>query len=118
MPKRKPKPLAPSTIAAVERARAYIGTHCLNGATLEKTAKAARLSACYLHRSFTQHFSETPKSFQTRMQIDAAKLMMENGDSLVDVARRTGFSHAGHFSARFRAITGMTPTKWMAKNCK
>ena len=53
------------------------------------------------------------KEYITKIRIDMAKGMIETGKmSLGDIAEKTGFSSASHFSTAFRNSTGLTPSQY------
>ena len=53
------------------------------------------------------------KEYITKIRMDKAKCMIEEGKlSLGDIAEKTGFSSASHFSTAFKSHTGMTPRQY------
>ncbi len=95
------------------RARDYLGAHYDDRLTLARGAREAHLSPFYFHRLFTRVFGETPHEFVTRLRIEQAKrLLLAGGHSVTEVCFQIGYDSLGSFSARFRALTGLSPSSF------
>jgi AraC-like DNA-binding protein len=60
---------------------------------------------------FAQAFGETPHEFVTRLRMEAAKkMLLADNDSVTDICFHVGYEGLGSFSARFRSLTGLSPS--------
>lgn len=65
----------------------------------------------FAHR-FRAEFGETPRRWLERQRIERARqLLHDTSDPIKDIAAAVGFSDPFHFTSRFRAVTGMTPSQ-------
>src|SRR5688572_5810400 len=80
---------------------------------LSEIARVAHFSEYHFHRLFRKRYGKTPKQLLVELQIDEAKRLMMAGQRPADAARRAGFSHQSHLTARFKTITGVTPRQWL-----
>ena len=73
-------------------------------------AQIAGVSPNYFVSMFTKATSLTPHQFVLRARIDSAKLhLKDEGLSIAEVSRLTGFRTEEHFTKVFRKIVGVTP---------
>ena len=80
---------------------------------LAEIARVAHFSEYHFHRLFRRRFGKTPKQQLVEFQIEEVKRLMLTGQRPSDAARRAGFSHQSHLTARFRQMLGMTPRQWL-----
>ncbi|MEU5251860.1 helix-turn-helix transcriptional regulator [Streptomyces longwoodensis] len=74
-------------------------------------AAAACLSPAHLTRLFAREFGTGPVAALELLRIRHAALLLDTtGLSVRHVARRAGYPDAFHFSRRFRACTGLSPS--------
>jgi len=103
--------MARATPADLCRARDYLAGHFNQRTSLAEAAAQADLSPFYFHRLFLNAFRETPQQFVTRLRIDhAKKLLLAGNHRVTDICLDVGYESLGSFSARFRSITGFSPT--------
>ena len=62
-----------------------------------------------LLRAFTRAKGMTPYRYLQSVRIGAARKLLEEGNSLIDTALKTGFSDQSHFSKFFNMFIGLTP---------
>jgi AraC family transcriptional regulator len=105
---------SPSDHGRLERAAALLRRTFHRRPRLQDLAAAAGMSRFHFHRRFKQHFGETPLRMTARLQIELAKRLIRGGVPMSEVASRCGFSHQAHFSARFKQVTGLSPSRWLA----
>jgi AraC-like DNA-binding protein len=61
---------------------------------------------------FRKHLHTTPTKFIHQQRVkEAYRLMLEEGASVAEAARRVGFCDAFHFSKVFKKIVGLPPSK-------
>lgn len=85
--------------------------------TLGVMATEAALSATHFAHMFRISFGMPPHVWlQARRLARARQLLAQNQLSLTDVAMACGYSSPSHFSNRFRAALGITPTGYRELN--
>lgn len=78
-------------------------------------AAHARLTPPRLARLMKRFFGLTPSQFITKTRIAAAsRLLRETDQSIADIALACGFYDHSAFTRAFRAVTGVTPTRFRA----
>ncbi|MDT7827793.1 helix-turn-helix domain-containing protein [Pricia sp. S334] len=71
-------------------------------------------SYSYLSNRFSEETHSSIENFIILRRIEYAKrLMLEDGMSLTEVARRLDYSSVAHLSGQFKKITGLTPTAFL-----
>lgn len=91
----------------------FMEEHVAEDLSLEVLANLVRLSPYHFVRSFKQSFGEPPHRYWTRRRIEHAKALLANPRaSITEIAFDVGFGGTSAFSARFRRITGQTPTDY------
>ncbi|MBB2169800.1 helix-turn-helix transcriptional regulator [Gluconacetobacter aggeris] len=99
--------------AASRRVRALIDARMDQPLCLDDLADAAGLSSFHFARGFRQTHGETPHHFLTRLRIERAQHLLRQGAPLARIAELCGFSSHSHLTARFRAVTGLTPSDYL-----
>ncbi|HKI01797.1 MAG TPA: AraC family transcriptional regulator [Thermoanaerobaculia bacterium] len=94
---------------AVRRVREYLVQAYDENASLEDLAKVANLSPYHLHRVFTREVGLSPHAFQTQVRLCRAKILLNEGKPLHEVAAETGFADQSHFTREFKRTVGLTP---------
>jgi len=80
--------------------------------SVEDLAQKANLSATRFAHRFRDEFGETPRRWVERQRIERARqLLTETSDPIHVIAAAVGFADPFHFTHRFRAITGVAPSK-------
>lgn len=76
-------------------------------------ARRCFVSPDHFTRLFREIRGTTPRDFIMRQRIDAAKrLLLSSSHSIARIAELTGFSDIYHFSRRFKAATGRSPSRF------
>jgi len=102
--------LAPAVRRRIED---YILSNLEAPLALTELAAVAGLSEFHFARMFKRSTGESPHAFVLRQRIERAKRLLIDGRlPLSSIARACGFSSQSHFSARFREITSVTPTRY------
>lgn len=79
-------------------------------------AKAAGVSRVQLYRKMKEYTNQTPHSFITNTRVkQAAKLLRERHQSIMDVMYACGFSSSASFSQSFKAVYGLSPRNYRDK---
>lgn len=95
------------------RADRYIREHYHEELPLKKLAGISNLDPTHFHKLFTRVYGKTPAQRVLSRRITAAQIALEEGDqSIAEIAQQCGFSSQAYFAAKFRQITGKTPTAY------
>lgn len=87
----------------------FLEEHFTETISLEELCSLVGLSKSSLLRSFTKSKGMTPYRYLQSVRINAARKLLEQGNSLIDTALKTGFSDQSHFSKFFNMFIGLTP---------
>lgn len=101
----------------------YINDYCMqlqntmlttpeNPLSIDDMAKSINISPYHMIRTFKAAFGLTPHQFQIQSRIRKAQKLLENGDSITDVAYNTGFCDQSHFNRCFKKIVGLNPKEY------
>lgn len=105
--------VAPLRAGLVRRITEHIEANLASDLSLEALAALARMSVDHFLRAFRAATGKTPHRFVLDHRLArAAQRLEEGGDSVADIARGCGFRSAAHFSARFHARFGVTPSHY------
>ena len=97
----------------VRKAHEYIENHSSDPLTLGAIARRCNVSDAHLIRLFKAEMDVTPMEFLWECRVRAAaRLLADTGLSSAEVAYRTGFATAAHFSRRFKQRMKMTPGQY------
>lgn len=94
------------------RAKEYIQAHCCRELSLDDVSNEINLSKYHFVRLFHRQFGITPHQYIVNCRVNQARVALESGRSLSDVALDCGFSDLSHFNRRFKPIFGMTPHQY------
>jgi AraC family transcriptional regulator len=102
--------------ARLKRARDLIEADPAATLSLETLASAAGMSPFHFARAFKAAMGVAPHAYVIERRIAAAKALLDTTAlPVAEIALRVGWEHAGKFSARFKAKTGLTPGAWRAR---
>jgi len=97
----------------IERAITFISRQITEKLSAEELAEHVGLSESHLNRVFRQQTGYAPMEYVRRHRVQRAKELLGDPDlSVKEVAARTGFDDAYHFSRVFRQIAGVPPTAY------
>ncbi len=100
----------------IEKARWFIENNLRNNISLTDVAESVYLNPSYLSRLFKQELGENVINYINRIRVEKAqKLLVSTNMKIIDIAKETGFSSSGYFSAVFRRYTGMNPMDYKVK---
>jgi AraC-like DNA-binding protein len=101
----------------LKRVVTYIDEHIGEPISLSDLAGAAGLSRMYFAARFRAATGVRPHDYILRQRIEWAKaLLIQSGESLVDIALDVGFQTQAHFTTVFKRFVGTTPGRWRAVN--
>lgn len=101
----------------LKRVTAYIDKHLDEAISLADLAQTAGLSRKYFAVRFRAATGLRPHDYILRRRIERAKeLLLQNEQSLVDIALHVGFQTQAHFTTVFKRLEGTTPGRWRVAN--
>lgn len=99
----------------LKRVVEFIETHLDQPLSLTELAQVTGLSDFHFARMFKHSTGHAPHRYVLlRRLLRARRLLEQQQPGITDIALQCGFSSASHFSNRFRAETGTTPSKYRA----
>lgn len=102
----------PECRAEIEKACLYMRENFPERISLDDLCRLTALSRAALVRAFAKEKGITPYRYLENIRLDAAKRFLENGDSPVEAALKTGFSDQSHFTNFFKSYIGLTPKQY------
>ncbi len=79
---------------------------------LETLAERAAMSERHLVRRFAAELHTSPARFVERVRVEAARTALEEGSTVEEAARRSGFSSAEIMRRAFLRVLGVTPSDY------
>jgi len=68
-----------------------------------------------LHRAYKRSYGESPRADVTKRRLgSAARLLVGSAVSLATVAAECGYYDQSHFCRQFKALTGLSPSRYRA----
>ncbi len=100
----------------VVRAQAVMRERLGEPLNTPEIARLAGVSVRSLFDSFRHFVGESPSDYLKRLRLDTARDELCKGDgNVVEISRRCGFRHGGHFAAAYRACYGESPLQTRRK---
>ncbi|MCR5681873.1 MAG: AraC family transcriptional regulator [Clostridiales bacterium] len=90
-----------------------IHTRYAESLSVEKLAEEAGISPAYLHRLFRSRTGITPAVYIKTVRLRASCRLLEEGQSVSQVAENVGIPDTSYFIKLFRDAFGKTPHKWI-----
>jgi AraC-like DNA-binding protein len=99
--------------ARIGRAIEFAASHLAQKLAADDLAAAAGLSLSHFTRMFHAWTGYAPMEYLRRLRIERARQLLGDLDlSIKQIAHRTGFDDAYHFSKVFRKLQGLPPTAY------
>jgi len=108
-------PVRPASLSSSDRRRAvtsalWIDAQSNRPLTLERIAREAGLSPFHFLRLFSKTLGVTPHQYLVRSRLRrAARLLVDDGEAVTDVAMDCGFGDLSNFVRTFRRAAGVSP---------
>ena len=97
----------------VRKSMAFIHERYADEISRKDIARHVNIAEDYLTFCFRQELGTTPIKYLQRYRVNRAKaLLVENTNSITEIARTVGFSDSGYFSRIFHRETGMSPDEF------
>ncbi|MGJ5674484.1 MAG: helix-turn-helix domain-containing protein [Nostochopsis sp.] len=94
----------------------YIQAHLAENISLEAIATELGMSQYYFARLFKQSTGYSPYQYLIKCRIERAqKLLMQNQQSIANIALQVGFANQSQFGRHFKRLTGVTPKQFFRK---
>jgi AraC family transcriptional regulator len=105
--------VSPLSRSVTRRIENYIEANLDRDVSLHMLAELAHMSVDHFVRAFREATGTTPHRFVLEQRLGHAAAMLK-GDrtTIADVARACGFRNAAHFSVKFHARFGVTPSQY------
>ncbi|WP_088891057.1 AraC family transcriptional regulator [Leptolyngbya ohadii] len=101
----------------VRQVQDYLKVNYMNSITLEELAQLVSLKPLRLLRLFRKHVGLPPHVYLVQTRVISAKVLLQSGMPLTQVAIDTGFTDQSHLNRHFKRLTGVTPKQY-AIGCK
>lgn len=97
----------------IEDARRFIENHAEDPIDLPTVARAVGVSPKHLGRSFAARYGDPPMRYQRKLLMRRAAILLRSSDASIEqLARSLGFQDWRSFSRSFRAVHGLSPTRY------
>lgn len=101
---------------AVQRVEEFLRDHFAENVSLEQLTEIAQLTRFHLCRAFRHEIGLAPHTYQMQLRVDYAKRLLNQKQTISDVATMTGFYDQSHFGRHFKRITGVTPSRYLSQS--
>ncbi|MDO9404850.1 MAG: AraC family transcriptional regulator [Polaromonas sp.] len=94
----------------IRRVVDYMVAHLGDDISIDQLSSIASLSSFHFSRMFRRKTGVPPHRYLSSLRLDAAKrMLLQNHDSLSEIAGASGFSSQANFNRAFKQATGTTP---------
>jgi AraC-like DNA-binding protein len=100
---------SPRDDRAMRLACDYLGDHAARNVGLDELAAAAGIGKFRLIRIFRERTGLPPHALQIAHRIRHARRLLEDGETIAQVAFATGFADQSHLHRHFQRSLGLTP---------
>ncbi|RKP49928.1 response regulator [Cohnella endophytica] len=101
--------------AAIEKALDYIAEHYGRDLTQQEVADNVQMNATYFSLLFKEQMGISYIKYLTKVRIEKAKDLLNEGMPIQEISERVGYYHARHFSEVFKKQTGITPGQYRSR---
>lgn len=108
-PRLRVQPLRPKVLRRVEE---YLDANMSADVSLHSLAALAHLSVDHFVRAFRAATGSTPHRFALERRLERAAAMLKGPATIAQIARDCGFRSPAHFSVRFHARFGLSPSQY------
>jgi AraC-like DNA-binding protein len=97
---------------SVRKAKEFLHESFAANVSLDDLAAATNLSKFHLARCFRECTGMAPHQYQKLLRLQAARRLLETGETVRSAANNTGFADASHLTRAFRDWLGVSPGQW------
>ena len=90
----------------------YMDNYLTQDVDVHTLARICHVSVNTLERHFRQSLGMSPCEMLRKKRLIASMMLLRNGESVTDAARKSGFSDYSNYIQLFRRQFGMTPGKY------
>jgi len=108
------RPLGKTAWRAASLARDYLRENMGRPVRSHELEAVTGLDRYALSRHFRAAFSTSPHRFLIMRRLQRARVMIDEGETLAQIALEAGFTDQSHFNRHFKKAFGMTPGRWAA----
>ena len=94
----------------IVQAKLFIDSHFSESIDVSNIADEACFSKYHFIRLFKSIYGKTPHHYLTQVRIDKARLLLTEGNTIMDVCVSIGFDSPTSFTAVFKKVVGKTPS--------
>ena len=99
----------------IEAALAYVYEHYKEDISISALARSCSMSESYFRKQFLKIMGQSPLEYVNAYRIHRSmNLLRTTGDSIQNIAARSGFSSIAAFNRNFRQYAGISPSQWRA----
>ncbi|WP_228126486.1 helix-turn-helix transcriptional regulator [Candidatus Marinarcus aquaticus] len=95
---------------SLERAKELILNEYAKNLSIKEIAYKSAINECYLKKDFKAYYGMTILEMLQRRRLEVAKKLLQQNQSVQEVASNVGYKHAGHFSKLFTQYVGHSPS--------
>jgi transcriptional regulator GlxA family with amidase domain len=99
----------------LRRSLTFIHDNAQNDITLSDIAAAVNVTPRSVQYTFRRHLGTTPLEYLRRVRLDLAHRELQaadpSSDTVMAIAGRWGFGHAGRFSRVYKQVFGLPPSQ-------
>ena len=110
--RRAPPGVTPLGRGVTRRIEEYLEANMGADVSLHALAELAHMSVDHFVRAFRGATGKTPHRFALERRLDRAAAMLKGPATIAHIARACGFRSPAHFSVRFHARFGLTPSQY------
>lgn len=115
-PEDRPTRLAPRDIRKVDEAKRLLEQRLQEPWTIARLAQAVSLNEKKLKAGFRHNVGRSIHAYLTKVRLEAAASMLDDGESVTNVSLAIGFGNLSHFSKIFRDSYGMPPSAYARRH--
>jgi AraC-like DNA-binding protein len=104
-------PAAPDR-RAVDRARALLDAHVVEGVASTVLEAATGLTRYQVARQFRACLGTSPYRYLVMRRLDRVRGLIRDGAALADAALASGFADQSHMTRHFKKAYGLSPGRW------
>ncbi len=94
---------------------AHVKDNLEHDINIEDLCKLACMSRTKFFNEFKHKLGCTPKDFLYQLRLKHAADLLSTGRSITDICFATGYANVSHFSRRFKAFYGVSPSQYKAQ---